>query len=419
MRRPRLELAVVALLALCVSPAASQTPLGIPESRDGSGTSWLPDAAEHTHWMRDAGAWSVMLHGHAFAFADAQGGPRGANRLGLIDWAMAEATRGAAGGRLTLRAMLSSEPWTVGARGYPLLLQSGESYQGVPLHDRQHPHDLFVELAARFQHAVASNLAFDLYLAPVGEPAVGPVAYPHRPSAAADPFAPLAHHWQDATHITFGVITAGVFTRSIKLEASAFNGREPDEIRTNFDYRGRRLDSFGARLTVNPIARWSVAAWYAYLKSPEALTPDEAIHRFGASALVAGGNWSGALIYGANAPLGGPVDGSVTVEGAREFDATTLFGRAEWVRKDATDLAVPAVPPQQRYDVTALSLGALRELRPGKSVSVGLGARGSVNLVPAALATLYGGRAPLGAAIYLRFAPGQSGGMADMPGMMH
>jgi hypothetical protein len=406
------------LAILLATPAAAQTPLAIPESRDGSGTSWLPDAAEHTHWMRDAGAWSVMLHGHAFAFADAQGGPRGANRLGVIDWAMVEAARGAGGGRLTLRAMFSTEPWTVGARGYPLLLQSGESYQGAPLHDRQHPHDLFVELAARYQHAVTKDFAFDLYVAPVGEPAVGPVAYPHRPSAAADPFAPLAHHWQDATHIAFGVITAGVFTQTLKLEASAFNGREPDENRTNFDYRGRRLDSFGARVTVNPVARWSVAAWYAYLKSPEALTPAEAIHRFGASALVASGNWSGALIYGANARRGGPVDGSVTVEGARTVGATTLFGRAEWVRKHATDLSVPAAPPEQRYGVAAFSFGALRDLQPEKSVSVGLGARGSVNLVPPALSTVYGGRAPLGAALYLRFAPGH-GGMADMPGMMH
>lgn len=412
------DLRVAMLLLLLATPVASQTPLGIPESRDGSGTSWLPDAAEHTHWMRAAGAWSVMLHGHAFAFADAQGGPRGANRLGVIDWAMVEAARDAGGGRLTLRAMFSTEPWTVGARGYPLLLQSGESYQGARLHDRQHPHDLFVELAARYQHAVTKNLAFDLYVAPVGEPAVGPVAYPHRPSAAADPFAPLAHHWQDATHITFGVITAGVFTRSIKLEASAFNGREPDETRTNFDYRGRRLDSFGARVTVNPVARWSVAAWYAYLKSPEALAPDEAIHRFGASALVAGGVWSGALIFGANAPLGGPVDGSVTVEGARTVGATTLFGRAEWVRKDATDLGVSAAPPQQRYDLVAYSLGALRELTPGKTVSVGLGARGSINQVPPELSAVYGGRARLGAALYVRLAP-EHGGMANMPGMMH
>ena len=359
-----------------------------------------------------------MVHGQAFAFADAQGGPRGANRVGVIDWAMLAAERGAGGGRLTLRAMVSTEPWTVGARGYPLLLQSGESYQGVPLHDRQHPHDLFVELAARYQHAVTNDLAFDLYVAPVGEPAVGPVAYPHRQSAAADPFAPLGHHWQDATHITYGVITAGVFTRTFKLEASAFNGREPDEIRTNFDYRGRRLDSYGGRATLNPAARWSVAVWYAYLASPDALAPDEAIHRFGASALLAGGGWSGALIYGANRRLGGPTDGSVLLEGAHSRGGLTLFGRAEWVRKDATDLAVASVPSQQRFGVAALSLGALRELAPHGALSVGLGARGTLNLISSALQANYGTRTPLGAILYVRFAPAR-GGMAAMPGMMH
>src|SRR5213593_4131529 len=172
------------------------------------------------------------------------------------------------------------EPWTIGARGYPLLLQSGESYGGTPLHDRQHPHDLFMELAALYERPVGRDLGLSVYLAPVGEPAVGPVAFPHRPSAADDPLAPISHHWQDGTHITFGVVTAGVFTRDVKLEASWFNGREPDENRTDFDYAGRRLDSYSGRLTVNPGPRWSFSAWYAYLKSPEGLHPDESLHRF-------------------------------------------------------------------------------------------------------------------------------------------
>src|SRR5881409_4167471 len=154
------------------------------------------------------------------------------------------------------------------------------------LHDRQHPHDVFMELATLYERPVARNLGLSLYLAPVGEPAVGPVAFPHRPSAADDPLAPISHHWQDGTHITFGVVTAGIFTRSAKLEASWFNGREPNEIRTNFDYAGRRLDSYSARLTVNPDPRWSVSAWYGYLKSPEELHPDESLHRYGAAALT-------------------------------------------------------------------------------------------------------------------------------------
>src|SRR5438094_441958 len=195
-------------------------PLGIPEARMGSGTAWLPDASPMHAAHVVLGDWTLMLHGVGFLQYDRQGGSRGSNQMGLVNWEMAGAT----------------------------------------LHDRQHPHDLFMELAALYERRVAQSLGLSLYLAPVGEPAVGPVAFPHRPSAADDPLAPISHHWQDGTHITFGVVTAGVFTRNAKLEASWFNGREPDEIRTNLDYAGRRLDSYSARLTVNPGSRsrgWS------------------------------------------------------------------------------------------------------------------------------------------------------------------
>src|SRR3989440_1327625 len=210
-------------------------PLGVPETRMGSGTSWLPDASpmHAAHYM--LGRWTLMLHGKGFFQYDCQGGWRGSNQLGIVNWAMAAASRSLGGGQLQVRAMLSAEPWTVGSRGYPLLVQSGESYQGVPLHDRQHPHDLFMELAALYERPVARNVGLSLYLAPVGEPAVGPVAFPHRPSAADDPLAPISHHWQDGTHITFGVVTAGGVTRAGKREGSWWNGREPAGHRTGFD----------------------------------------------------------------------------------------------------------------------------------------------------------------------------------------
>src|SRR5690242_4473383 len=197
-----------AVLALG-TPAAAQMPMGMPmpsagvlgisDSRAGSGTSWLPDANPMHAAHYQAGAWTLMLHGAAFALYDNQGSARGANRQAATDWGMLAAHRDLGAGRLSLRAMLSTEPWTVGSRGYPLLLQSGESYGGAPLHDRQHPHDLFVELAALYERPLSRNAAFSLYLAPVGEPALGPVAFPHRPSAAADPFAPLAD-WTHTRH---------------------------------------------------------------------------------------------------------------------------------------------------------------------------------------------------------------------------
>jgi hypothetical protein len=409
------------VLALC-TPAAAQMPmdmpmpaeavLGIPESRAGSGTSWLPDASPMHAAHYRAGAWSLMVHGAAFVLYDDQGGPRGADRVAAVDWGMLAASRNVGTGSVALRAMLSTEPWTVGSRGYPLLLQSGESYQGAPLHDRQHPHDLFVELAVLYDRPLTRDLALSLYLAPVGEPALGPVAFPHRPSAAADPFAPLGHHWQDATHITYGVITGGLFTRSLKLEASWFNGREPDENRTDFDYAGRRLDSYAIRLTVNPGPRWSLATWYGYLASPETLEPAAALHRFGASALFssalgARGHVSTAAIFGANAIVG--VRGtlpSVLVETTVDLDrANTLFGRVEYVRKRAEDLAVPGVPSTVTYDAGAVSFGYARELARTRDVELGLGGRGAVSFVPASLEPFYGSRAPLGGVVFVRLTP--------------
>jgi len=197
--------AALALLAGGVSPARAQmhmqhptsgpeAPLGIPETRLGSGTSWLPDSSPMHASHFTLGAWTLMVHGSAFLQYDRQGGTRGDDQVALLDWAMLAASRSLAGGQLDLRGMLSTDPWGVGSAGYSLLLQTGESNRGVPLHDHQHPHDLFMEVAALYRRAVAKNLGVSLYLAPVGEPAVGPVAFPHRPSAANDPLAPISHH---------------------------------------------------------------------------------------------------------------------------------------------------------------------------------------------------------------------------------
>src|SRR5712692_665580 len=415
--------AALAVVAGAASPLRAQMdmqhpmemhagPLGIPETRMGSGTSWLPDASpmHAAHYM--LGRWTIMLHGKGFFQYDWQGGSRGSNQLGIVNWGMAAATRPLGAGQLQLRAMLSAEPWTIGSRGYPLLIQSGETYRGAALHDRQHPHDLFMELAALYERPVARNVGLSLYLAPVGEPAVGPVAFPHRPSAAVAPLAPISHHWQDGTHITFGVVTVGVFTRAVKLEASWFNGREPDDDRADFDYAGRRLDSYSARVSVNPGPRWSVSGWYAYLKSPEQLHPDESLHRFGVSALTTqpfgkDGRWASALIWGANDPLGsGRVSNSVALESSIDLDRmNTIFGRAEYVRKSAEDLVVPAAPAGATYDVAALALGYRRTVGTIGGLAAGVGARGSVNFVPSSLEADYGGRTPVGLVVYVRLRP--------------
>jgi hypothetical protein len=374
----------------------------------GSGTSWMPDFspmyANHLTW----GAWTAMLHGAAFGQYDYQGSKRGAGQLGIINWGMLMAIRPLGTGQLQLRGMASLEPLTVGGRGYPLLLQTGESYNGAPLHDRQHPHDAVMELAASFQQPVAHNVAVELYAGLAGEPALGPVAYMHRPSAQTDPLAPLGHHWQDATHVTYGVVTAGIYSRLFKLEGSVFNGREPDENRWNLDLR--RLDAYSGRLTVNPTGRLSIAGWYGYLPSPEALHPDESVHRYGVSMLYGGhgpggGAWASTLLWGANRH-GGHSEHSVLAESNLDIGRqSTIFGRAEFVQKSAEELVLPGVDAERQFDVGALTLGYLRELGPIPGGSIGVGGLASINFVPSAVGQFYGTRRPAGLSVFVRVHP--------------
>jgi hypothetical protein len=386
-----------------------------------SGTAWLPDASPMRGHHLTARGWQVMLDGVAFVQYVRQFGVRRQWQLGSTNWVMAMADRRAAGGVLQLRAMLSAETATLTAMGYPLLLQTAQPYRGGTLTDRQHPHELVSELAVRYERPIARGITAELYLAPAGEPALGPVAYRHRPSAANDPAAPLGHHAQDVTHTSFGVATIGVFSRLAKLEASAFNGRHADDERTGLELRGARLDSYAGRLTVNPSAAWSVSGSAAYLPADDAghggLHGSQ--HRVTASALhtrrLARGEWSSALVYAANLPDGGGPLHTALVETSIELGRSAVFGRAEYVQRTAAELALtgsvsPALP------VRALSLGYARRLgwRGGMGTLDGrVGARGTVNFIPAELRPFYGSRAPLGAVVYLRVRPrGPSAGHA-------
>jgi hypothetical protein len=397
-------------------------PLGVSMDRMGSGTTWIPDAVTLPTQQRMAGNWFFMFHGFLFGQYDAQGGPRGAEQFGSLNWGMLMASRNLAGGRFQVRTMLSLDPATVTNRGYPLLLQSGETYRGQPLVDRQHPHDFWMELGVLYERALSSRVGISLYAAPSGEPALGPVAFMHRPSAMDDLAAPLAHHWQDATHISFGVLTGGLFGHRWKLEASFFNGREPDERRWNFDRI--RLDSYSGRLTVNPDSSWSFSAGYGYLKSPETLRPGEPVHRVTASALHGhslgmAGQWATALVWGANRHEG-RLRHAFMLESEAILDRfNTILGRAELVQKTAEDLALPAGPggfaPESTFSIAAFSLGYIREVARFSGGTLGIGVRGNLAAVPAALESIYGSRMPTGAMIFVRLRPyHRAASMEDM-----
>jgi hypothetical protein len=395
-------------------------PLSLSMDRMGSGTTWIPDAVTVPSRHRMFGAWEVMAHGFVFAQYDHQSGPRGDDQLGSLNWTMLMASRELAGGHLQARTMLSLDPGTVTSRGYPLLLQTGEAFDGEPLHDRQHPHDFFMEVGLLYQREFNPRIAWSLYAAPSGEPALGPVAFMHRPSAMDNPAAPLSHHWQDATHVSFGVVTAGIFTRRWQLEGSVFNGREPDEHRWNFD--PIKLDSYSGRVTANPTNNWSLTAGYGYLKSPEELHPDEPMHRITASALHgrvigADGQAASALVWGVNRH-GGDTKPTHTflVENETILDKrNTIFGRAELVQKTGEDLALDesSMPvlngsvdvSEMRFNVGAVQLGYIRELARRRWATIGLGAGATLNFVPKSLEDVYGSRNPVGTFFFLRVRP--------------
>jgi hypothetical protein len=315
----------------------------------------------------------------------------------------------ALGGEAQFRAMLSLEPLTIGSEGFPELLQSGETFHGLHLHDRQHPHDLFMEASFTYRRPLSDWLGAELYLAAVGEPALGPPAYMHRASAEGDPFPPISHHWQDSTHVAFGVATAGLYTRQVKLEASWFNGREPDEDRWNFDFHP--LDSFSVRLSANPVRPVSLQVSYGYLPSPEppaqtgfALSVSRVTGSLSVSLPLPQVQVDTTLAWGRNLEAT-PLD-SFLFEANFDLDGRNApFMRLEVVQKTAHDLAVPGFSGiqafTQSYLVSNAVLGFVHSFPALGPIEPALGIRASVGRVPHDLDNLYGSQAVFGGYVYL------------------
>jgi len=366
-----------------------------PMTREASGTAWQPDSAPMYGTMLHAGAWSGMAQGYATLVRSDQGGPRGDGKTFVESMAMAMANRPVGNhGKLGLRAMVSLDP-LMGRSGYPLLLANGETADGVTeLVDRQHPHDLFMELAASYSHDLGNGRAAFLYAGLPGEPALGPPTFMHRVSGLDNPEAPIGHHWFDSTHITWGVVTAGYSTRTWKVEASAFKGREPDQHR--WDVETPRLDSWSVRGFWNPTADLSFQASTGFLKSPEQLHPDEDEQRTTASAsynrrLGAGANWATTVAWSLKDARPGPALQAWLAESAlRLADRHTLYGRVEAGEKDELfDESSPL--HHDAVTVAKLSLGYQYELPvAGDDVRLALGGLASAYAWSRRVATEYG-----------------------------
>jgi hypothetical protein len=343
------------------------------------------------------------------------GSERGESQLGSVNWAMGMAHRPLGAGQLRARAMLSLEPLTVGRCGYPDLLATGELCRGEPLHDRQHPHDTFMELSAGYAHPIARTVALDLYAAASGEPALGPVAFPHRISAMPSPVAPMTHHWLDSTHIAFGVVTAAAYGRRWKVEGSVFNGREPDEHRYDIDLAP--LDSFSGRIWVLPDPRWSFQVSAGSLREAEAGErggPRTDVTRTTASAThhraIGGrGIWATTAAWGRNEEHGQGTNAALLETVVDPDERNVLFARLEAAQKTPHDLVIPGGGEERRW----VGKGALAYVRQipiglgaGRRLLLGAGAGISVNAVPRAFETAYGERWPVGFSAFLSARPG-------------
>jgi YHS domain-containing protein len=379
-------------------------------SRQGSGTSWLPDTSPMYAIHRQRGPWTLMAHENVFVQFLRDSGSRGEQQMGSINWVMGMAERDVGTGHLGLRGMFSLEPWTIRGCGYPDLLASGEQCHGEMIHDRQHPHDLWMELAAVYDAPVRNTIRWQVYGAPSGEPALGPVAYPHRVSAMPNPLAPITHHWLDSTHISFGVVTGGLYGKRWKAEASVFNGREPDERRTNFDFGA--LDSVSGRLWWLPTANLAFQISGGRLEKAEAAEgegPRTDVKKITASGTYhrvfrANSVWATTVGWGRNGETGGRATNALLIEtNLTVEDRDTWFGRFEAVGKSPHDLAVDIIA--DTITVGKVQGGYTRYAASWRGFKPGLGAEVSAGFVPRELQAAYGSRVNVGFGVFVTLRP--------------
>lgn len=381
----------------------------LPSPHAGSGTGWEAASAPEHAWMGMRGGWELMAHGVIFADYNQQGGPRGEGKAESVNWGMLMEQHGLGGGTILFRQMFSAESLTSPHPGFPELFQTGETYHGEALVDHQHPHNVFAELSLLYTLPLADKVSWELYGGPAAEPALGPVTYIHRTSASELPLAPLGHHLQDSTHTSFGVVTTGLVIDRIKLEGSAFNGREPNEERWSIQLAA--LDSWSARASVSPAHDWAAQYSIGRLEHPEALEPGSQWRQTASleyNHALAAGNWATTLVWGRVHKIADEVNlNSYLLESTLTFRRRNYaFTRMELVDKDEL---FPQAAVHPAYRIGAYTFGGVRDVVQKPAWQLGVGADVTVYSKPGALDTAYGDD-PVSFQIFLRVRPGVRAG---------
>lgn len=330
----------------------------------GSGTSWLPESTPLYASMIMTEDWMLMSHGNFTLRYTDQGGKRGGSKISAPNWYMIMAERNISEATsLMLTGMFSLDRVFDGGEGYPLLFQSGETWKGKPLVDRQHPHDLFAELSVQITTTLTDDAKGFLYIGYPGEPALGAPAFMHRTSALINPDAPISHHWQDATHITFGVATLGVEAGIFRLEGSLFTGKEPDENR--FDFDKPRFDSYSGRISINPSDDLAFQISSSSINEPEGHV--QKLYRTTSSVLynirLNEEQWlSNSFVWGQNVEAHVGSMQSFLFESTLNLTTQMLYTRFENVQKPREELGI-----ETGHDI----LETVRQLTVGGAHSVG------------------------------------------------
>ncbi|HLV85458.1 MAG TPA: hypothetical protein VKV39_00675 [Candidatus Sulfotelmatobacter sp.] len=381
----------------------------LPSPHASSGTSWQPASVPLKEWMWMRGGWEVMAHGSIFIDYNQQGGPRGAGKAESVNWGMLMEQHKLGAGTILFRQMFSAESLTSPHPGFPELFQTGETYHGEPLIDHQHPHNVFAELAALYTLPLTEKVTWELYGGPSAEPALGPTTYLHRASASELPMAPLAHHLQDSTHTSFGVVTTGFILDRVKLEASAFNGREPNEQRWSIQLAA--LDSWSGRALVAPTRNWTAEYSIGRLEHPEALEPGSQWRQSASieyNRPIERGNWATTLIWGRVHKIATNENlNSYLAESTLNFrDRNYVFSRLELVDKDEL---FPQAAVHPAYRIGAYTFGGERDVVRERRWRLGIGGDITCYSKPSVLDAAYGDQ-PVSFQVFLRLRPeGASG----------
>jgi hypothetical protein len=343
-----------------------------------------------------AGGWHFMQDGALFVEFNHQGSDRGGDEFVAPNWWMGMFRRETSRGVVTVNGMFSLDAATVGREGYREIFQSGEALDGKPLVDRQHPHDLFMQLSASWRMPLSASTGLTIAAAPSGEPSLGPVAFMHRASAGDNPTAPLGHHKLDSTHVSFGVVSAALDHGKWTIEGSIFNGREPDDNRWNFDFG--KLDSFSGRLWFKPASEWELQASSGRLTEPEELEPGNIIRSTVSLAWTraSAGNVAGfTTAYGRNDADHGS-EQALLVEGARQVGRRAFYTRFETLQIESGV-------------VTALTGGGVWDILRAFGIEGGLGADLTVHRTPEAARDEYGSH-PVSFHVFFRLRPRSAAG---------